>query len=78
MQEIHEGEEGGGDVGIHADPDYVPEEGEEGEVLTDDDNAPGLANNPQLLVLFFAFRIGHSGPKLHAVLPDCKNIQAEI
>ena len=42
MQEIHEGEEGGGDVGIHADPDYVPEE-EEGEVMTDDDNAPGLA-----------------------------------
>jgi len=37
IQEIHE--EGGGDVGIHADPDYVPEE-EEGEVMTDDDNAP--------------------------------------
>jgi len=36
IQEIHE--EGGGDVGIHADPDYVPEE--EGEVMTDDDNAP--------------------------------------
>ena len=41
LQEIHE--EGGGDVGIHADPDYVPEEEEEGEVMTDDDNAPGLA-----------------------------------
>merc|ERR1719259_227052 len=38
IQEIHE--EGGGDVGIHADPDYVPEEEEEGEVMTDDDNAP--------------------------------------
>lgn len=38
IQEIHEGEEGGGDVGIHADPDYVPDE--EGEVMTDDDNTP--------------------------------------